>query len=81
MFKSLPVRDPQHLMLLKWSARGTLKTHSFSSYGDCFNRSGVANPHGCSLSKPFLEEVRQHAHSPAWPNSRATGRLSERRWI
>ena len=60
MFKSLPVRDPQHLMLLKWSARGKLKTHSFSSYGDCFNRSGVANPHGCSLSKPFLEDVRQH---------------------
>ena len=60
MFKSLPVRDPQHLMLLKWTVRGTLKSHSFSSYGDCSNRSGGANPHGCSLSKPFLEEVRQH---------------------
>ena len=35
MFKSLPVRDPQHLMLLKWSARGKLGVHGFSSYGDC----------------------------------------------
>jgi predicted permease len=60
MFKSLPVRDPQHLMLLQWTVRGKLKSHSFSSYGDCSNRSGVANPHGCSLSKPFLEDVRRH---------------------
>ncbi len=60
MFKALPVRDPQHLMLLKWTVRGKLKSHSFSSYGDCSNRSGAANPHGCSLSKPFLEDVRQH---------------------
>jgi predicted permease len=59
MLKSLPVRDPQHLMLLKWSVRGKLKSHSFSSYGDCSNRPGTANPHNCSLSKPFLEEVRQ----------------------
>ena len=59
MLKSLPVRDPEHLMLLKWSVRGKLKSHSFSSYGDCSNRPGIANPHNCSLSKPFLEEVRQ----------------------
>ena len=62
MFKSLPIRDPQHLMLLEWSARGQLKFHSSSSYGDCSNRSGarIAGPHGCSLSQPFLEEVRRH---------------------
>ena len=60
MFRALPVRDPQHLMLLKWTVRGALKAHGFSSYGDCSNSSGAANPHGCSLSKPFLEEVRQH---------------------
>ena len=60
MFKALPIRDPQHLMLLKWSARGKLGVHSFSSYGDCRNQSGGENPHGCSLSKPFLDDVRQH---------------------
>jgi predicted permease len=60
MFKSLPVRDPQHLMLLKWSARSKLKSHGFSSYGDCDGRSGTGSEHGCSLSKPFLEEVRRH---------------------
>ncbi len=60
MFKTLPVRDPQHLMLLKWSARGKLKSHGFSSYGDCSNRSAGGNEHGCSLAKPFLEDVRRH---------------------
>lgn len=60
MFKALPIRDPQHLMLLKWSARGKLGAHSFSSYGDCDNQSGGENAHGCSLSKPFLDDVREH---------------------
>jgi predicted permease len=60
MFKALPIRDPEHLMLLQWSARGKLGVHGFSSYGDCINRSGTTNPHGCSLSKPFLDDVREH---------------------
>ncbi len=60
MFKALPIRDPEHLMLLKWSARGKLGVHGMSSYGDCLNMSSGANGHGCSLSRPFLEEVREH---------------------
>lgn len=58
MFKALPVRDPSHLMLLKWTMRSDPKLHSHSSYGDCGNEG--AEHHGCSLSKPFLEEVREH---------------------
>ena len=60
MFKALPIRDPEHLMLIKWSARGKLAVHGFSSYGDCSNSSGTDNPHGCSLSRPFLDDVREH---------------------
>lgn len=56
MFKALPVRDPSHLMLLEWTMRSGPKLHSHSSYGDCDNQ----RQHGCSLSKPFLEEVREH---------------------
>jgi len=58
MLKSLPVRDPQQLYLLHWKARVRPKTHGMSSYGDC-----AADWHvmtfGCSLSKPFLEDVRR----------------------
>ncbi|MGB7099020.1 MAG: hypothetical protein WBD95_09665, partial [Xanthobacteraceae bacterium] len=60
MFKSLPVRDPNHLMLLEWTMRSGPKLHSHSSYGDCDNQRQGAGQHGCSLSKPFLDEVREH---------------------
>jgi len=58
MLKSLPVRDPQGLMLLKWGARQSPKFHNSNSYGDCVTSIGGANASGCSLSKPFLEDVR-----------------------
>jgi len=59
MFKALPIRDPEHLMLLKWTARGQLGVHGFSSYGDC-SSAGISDAQRCSLSRPFLEDVRQH---------------------
>jgi predicted permease len=60
MFKALPVRDPSHLMLLEWTMKTGPKLHSHSSYGDCDNQRQGAGQHGCSLSKPFLDEVREH---------------------
>jgi len=59
MLKSLPVHDPQHLLVFQWSARHSLKVHSSSSYGDCETRWEADNPRGCSFSKPFLEDVRK----------------------
>ncbi len=58
MLKSLPVNDPASLVVLKWSARNSPNIHSSSSYGDCVTNFGGANSNGCSLSKPFLEDVR-----------------------
>jgi predicted permease len=60
MFKALPVRDPNHLLLLEWTMRSDPKLHSESSYGDCDNQTQGGGQHGCSLSKPFLDEVRDH---------------------
>ena len=81
MFKALPIRDPQHLMLLQWSARGKLGVHSFSSYGDCENRSGGRDSYGCSLIEAFPRR-----RASAWTILHAGGvRLSrrhngERKW-
>ncbi len=58
MLKSLPVKDPSTLVLLKYKARHSLQTHNTMSYGDCVSQFGADNPTGCSLSKPFLEDVR-----------------------
>ena len=60
MFKALPVRDPGHLMLLEWTMRSGPKIHGYSSYGDCENQRQGGAQHGCSLSRPFLDEVREN---------------------
>jgi putative ABC transport system permease protein len=39
-------------------ARNSLKVHGVWSNGDCAQEMKGGNPTGCSLSKPFLEDVR-----------------------
>ncbi len=58
MLRSLPVRDLQQLVVMQWSMHHAPKTHSSSSYGDCLTNFGDGESSGCSLSKPFVEDVR-----------------------
>jgi macrolide transport system ATP-binding/permease protein len=58
MLHSLPVRDPQQLVVLQWNAHHGPKMHSSSSYGECLRVFGEGESSGCSLSKPFIEDVR-----------------------
>jgi len=55
LMRGLPVQDPQHLLVLRWSARKTPDIHRQSSYGDCGSRNGESS--GCSLSMPFFNDV------------------------
>jgi predicted permease len=55
LLRSLPVKDPQHLVVFSWTAHGKPKSHGHSSYGDC------ADGIDCSLSVPFFETVRAQA--------------------
>jgi macrolide transport system ATP-binding/permease protein len=57
MLRSLPVRDPQHLMLFKWKARKGTRLHSSSSYGDCPSIYSESGASGCSFSFPFMNEM------------------------
>ena len=61
MLKSLPVRNPQELVVLKWSAHKKPEFHSSSSYGDCDSRFTDVNPSGCSFSRPFYDDLRAHS--------------------
>jgi macrolide transport system ATP-binding/permease protein len=61
LLRSLPVRDPQGLVLLKWSAHHSPKFHSTSSYGDCRLGPDTIESHNmavCSFSHPFYDELR-----------------------
>jgi len=60
MFRSLPARDPQQLVLLRWSAHKWPKYHQIMTYGDCGGgrQLGPDNPSGCSYSHPFVNELQ-----------------------
>jgi predicted permease len=61
LLKSLPVQDPQELVLLRWSARKSPEFHNTSSYGDCISKIGGDNASSCSFSRPFFETLRRQA--------------------
>ncbi|HEY6449019.1 MAG TPA: ABC transporter permease [Acidobacteriaceae bacterium] len=61
MLRSFPVRDPQQLVVLKWSARQWPHSTGTSSFGDCAfpqqNETGATN---CSLSYPLFQVLQNH---------------------
>src|ERR1700721_681596 len=58
MLKSLPVQNPQQLVVLQWSARHKPEFRSSMSYGDCDSEFGTENPRSCSFSSPFYDDLR-----------------------
>jgi predicted permease len=58
LFRTLPVRDPQSLVVLKWEARKEPTTQGMMSFGDCNDRRDKAHPSGCSLPLPLLKEIQ-----------------------
>ncbi|HUH62472.1 MAG TPA: ABC transporter permease [Terracidiphilus sp.] len=58
MFRPLSVRDPQQLVLLRWTARNNPKHYGRSSYGDCTG----TDTDDCVFSVPFSREVRAEAN-------------------
>ena len=59
MLRRLPVEDPQHLAVLRWSAnRRPQHIHGMSSYGDTKENFRDVNPTGSSFPLPFYEQVK-----------------------
>jgi predicted permease len=58
MLRSLSVRDPQSLVVLRWQAHHNPKYHGYRSYGDC-GRSDQGS--GCSFSIPFFDRLYAEA--------------------
>jgi predicted permease len=53
LLRSLPVNDPQRLVVFSWSARVNPKLQGHSDYGDCQDGHG-----DCSFSIPFFKTIR-----------------------
>jgi predicted permease len=70
-FRSLPIPDPQGLLIFQWQAHQRPETTEYRGGGDC--RSNMEKASGCSLPLPFFKEVHAQtsvfshvaAYSPA----------------
>ncbi len=59
MLQSMPVRHPEQLVVLRWSAHGKPQDIGSSSYGDCHATEWRGpNYGGCSFSYPMFKEIR-----------------------
>jgi predicted permease len=58
LLRPIPVRDPQHLVVFRWSARANPKLEVDNDYDDCAYQTGVGD---CSFSIPFFKTVRAQA--------------------
>src|SRR5215467_9766849 len=56
VLRSLPVRDPAHLFVLKWTARRQPGYQNYSSFEPCFDKGARAAASGCSFSYPFFKQ-------------------------
>lgn len=57
--RSLPVRDPQKLVVFQWTAHNSPNTKGYYSYMSCRSSSkGATGEHGCSFSYPMFREFR-----------------------
>lgn len=64
MLQSIPVRHPQQLMVLRWSARAHPIDAGLSSYGDCrWTNWSATFVDSCSFSYPMFKEIREHAEA------------------
>jgi predicted permease len=64
MLQSIPVRDPQQLVVLRWSAHGPPQNAGSSSYGDCQWSKWTDKVSGsCSFSYPMFKAIREHAEA------------------
>ena len=60
LLRSIPVKDPQQLVVFNWSAHRWPDLHGHSSYGDCADQAGIGD---CSFSIPFFKRVRAQSNT------------------
>jgi predicted permease len=64
MLQSIPVRNPQQLVVLRWSAHSRPQNAGSSSYGDCQWTKWTDKVSGsCSFSYPMFKAIREHAEA------------------
>ena len=67
LLRSLPVRDPQQLVVFQWAAHKSPNLKGHYSYMSCpAANSGATGEHGCSFSYPMFQQF--HSIQEVFPN-------------
>lgn len=62
MLRSLPVRNPNELVIMQWRARHMSFNGEYSSFSDC-GESGISGPSGCSFPLPIFNQIRSQTNA------------------
>ena len=58
MLRSLPVRDPQQLLVARWTANATPHPYGYSSFDACFASRAPGAEGGCSFTYPAFKLIQ-----------------------
>jgi predicted permease len=58
IFRSMPIDDPQKLVVFEWHAHKPPSNYGYGSFGDCDDQLKGSPPWGCSLPLPFFKDVQ-----------------------
>jgi len=59
IFRSLPIADPQSLLVFQWQSHKGPGNMSYRNFGECDETHDGGSASGCSLSLPFFKQVAQ----------------------
>src|SRR3954453_15134066 len=59
IFRSLPIADPQSLLVFQWESHKGPGNMSSRNFGECDETHDGGSASGCSLSLPFFKQVAQ----------------------
>jgi predicted permease len=58
IFRSMPIKDPQKLVVFEWHAQKPPSNYGYGSFGDCDDQLKGSPPWGCSLPLPYFKDVQ-----------------------
>ena len=63
LFRPLPVRDGQHLIVLKWTSYNRPRYAGYHSFGGCATNAEKGRRAGCSFSYKMFNEFRSQSNT------------------
>lgn len=63
MLRTMPVKDPSQIVMLRWQAHHFSLNGEYSAFGDCLNGDSNGDRVGCSFPIPLFEQFRAQVNA------------------